>query len=449
MVEQRAETSTAHRSGTTVATKLLCIGEKAGKEPQFQFTSLYHLMNEELLRDCFERLNGKAVAGIDGIDKQMYAENLEANLTKLVERLQRMAYIPQPVMRVYIPKPGTNKQRPLGIPCLEDKLVQAGLVRILEAIYEQDFIEGSFGYRPGRSCHDALRELNQNIEKGATNYIAEADIRGFFDNVRHDWVLKFLSHRIADTRILRMVKRFLKAGIIEEGINRDNEIGTPQGGSISPLISNIYLHYVLDLWFEKVYRSNCKAKADMIRYCDDFVVCFQNKEDAMRFQEALTERLRKFGLEVEPTKTQVLEFGSRAASNAKARGEKAKTFDFLGLTHYCSKARDGKRFRVKRITVSKKLRAKIATFKQWMKKARIKPIKWIITRVSAKLQGHYAYYGVSDNYRGIARYAREVKKTLFKWLNRRSDRRSFRQEEFNQLLKLFPLPNPRIRVSLL
>jgi len=283
------------------------------------------------------------------VTKEMYAENLDAHLTSLTERLHRMAYIPQPVRRKYIPKPGSTKQRPLGIPCFEDKLVQAGLVRILEAVYEQDFIGDSYGFRPGRSCHTALRALSDTVENKPVNHIVEADIKGFFDNVNQEWLIRFLAHRIGDKRVLRMVKRFLKAGVAEDGDVRVSDEGTPQGGVISPLLANIYLHYALDLWFEKVYRKSCTGLVRLIRYADDFVVCFQRKTEAERFHEELGRRVGKFGLEVEPTKTRVVEFGRFAVQNAKGRGERAETFDFLGLTHYCGTKRDGKGFRMKRI----------------------------------------------------------------------------------------------------
>jgi group II intron reverse transcriptase/maturase len=269
-----------------------------------------------------------------------------------------------------------------------------------------------------------------------------------FDNVDQDWLMKMLEQRIADQRVLRMVKRFLKSGVMEGGETRTSEEGVPQGGSISPVLANVYLHYALDLWFEKVYRKSCKGKARLIRFADDFVVCFQNREDAMRFPEALGERLAKFGLEVEPTKTKVLEFGPRAEANARARGERPGTFDFLGFTHYLSKARDGKRFRMKRVTSRKKFRAKLATLKVWLKQVRTKPTKWIMEKVGLKLRGHYAYYGVTDNYRGIARYYWEATKMLYKWLNRRSQRRSYTWAEFKELLKLFKLPRARVKVDL-
>ena len=280
MVERSEETPPALRSGNTVTTKLRRIAEKARTESSFKFTSLYHLMNEELLRECFQRLRKDAAAGIDNVTKEEYAENLDANLTNLTERLHQMAYIPQPVRRKYIPKPGSAKQRPLGIPCFEDKLVQAGMVRVLEAVYEQDFIDDSYGFRPNRSCHKALRALSETVESKPVNHIVEADIKGFFDHVNQDWLLKFLEHRIGDKRILRMVKRFLKAGVVEDEAITVSDEGTPQGGVISPLLANIYLHYALDLWFEKVYRKKCSGFARMIRYADDFVICFQYKTDA-------------------------------------------------------------------------------------------------------------------------------------------------------------------------
>ena len=448
MVEQSRGTPAALSSGEGVETKLLRIAEKARSEPKFQFTSLYHLMNVELLRECFRWLSNSKATGIDQVSKEMYATDLEGNLTRLVERLQRMAYIPQPVRRKYIEKPGSNKQRPLGIPCLEDKIVQAGLARILEAIYEQDFIEDSYGFRPKRGCHDALRALSREVEGGPINHIVEADIKGFFDNVDQEWLMKFLELRIGDKRVLRMIKRFLRAGIVEDGEIRASDMGTPQGGVISPMLANIYLHYVLDLWFKKVYRKGCTRRARLIRFADDFVVCFEAAEEAQRFQRELIERLGKFGLQVEPTKTKVLEFGREAVGNARSRGEKPGTFDFLGFTHYCSRTRDGKRFRMKRVTARKKFRAKLAAFKTWLKRSRTKPIRWIWQMTAAKLRGHYAYYGVTDNTPGIKLYTRAVERLLVKWLNRRSQKRRLNWKKFRLMLQRHPLPQLRIAASL-
>jgi len=380
--------------------------------------------------------------------KEEYGKDLDANLTALVERLHRMSYIPQPGRRVYIPKPGSTKQRPLGIPALEDKLVQAGLVRILEAIYEGDFIDDSYGFRPGRGCHDALRSLSLEVEGGKVHYIVEADIKGFFDNVQHEWMMEFLGHRIADKRVLRYVKRFLIAGVFEDGEVFATEKGTPQGGIISPMLANIYLHYCLDLWFTRSFAKTCEGLARLIRYADDFVVCCQREADAKRVRTELDGRLAKFGLEVAVEKTKVLEFGPLALPRAKASGEKPQTFDFLGLTHFCSRTRDGRRFRMKRITSRKKFKAKLLAFKEWLKKSRTLPTSELMKTVAAKLRGHYAYYGVTDNSQGIGRFAYEATRLLFKWLDRRGKRGSLSWEKFKKLLEKFPLPQPRVTVNL-
>jgi group II intron reverse transcriptase/maturase len=431
-----------------VATKLLRIAEKARQDPGCKFTSLFHLMNAGLLRGCFEGLRKDAASGIDRVTKEEYGRNLDANLTTLVERLHRLSYIPQPVRRVYIPKPGSTKQRPLGIPALEDKLVQAGLVRILEAIYEADFIDDSYGFRPGRGCHDALRALSLEVEGGAIHYIVEADIKGFFDNVQHDWMMKFLGHRIADKRVLRYVKRFLIAGVFEDGEVFATEEGTPQGGNISPVLANIYLHYALDLWCTRVFARSCEGLVRLVRYADDFVVCFHYESEAKRFRTELDGRLAKFGLEVAAEKTKVMEFGPRAELKAKARGEKPQTFNFLGLTHFCSRTRDGRRFRMKRVTARKKFKAKLRVFKEWLKKSRALPTPDLMRIAAAKLRGHIAYYGVTDNSEGIHRFAYEVKRLLFKWLNRRGKRGFMSWEKFHKLLLRFPLPRPKITVNL-
>lgn len=432
----------------SVETKLRRIAEKARKEPDCQFTSLFHLMEMELLRGCFESLREDAASGIDRVTKEEYGKDLEGNLSRLIERLHRMSYIPQPVRRVYIPKPGSTKQRPLGIPALEDKLVQAGLVRILGAIYEGDFIDDSYGFRPGRGCHDALRKLSLEVESGRIHVIVEADIKGFFDNVQHEWMMEFLGHRIADKRVLRYVKRFLIAGVMEDGVLKATEEGTPQGGIISPMLANIYLHYVLDLWFTRRFKKTCEEPACLIRYADDFVVCFRRMNDANRFRKELDERLGKFGLEVAADKTKVLEFGPMAELKANARGEKTQKFDFLGLTHFCSRTRDGRRFRMKRKTSRKKFKAKVLEFKEWLKKSRVLPTPVLMKTAAAKLRGHFAYYGVTDNSQGINRFDYEVRKLLFKWLNRRGKKGYMSWKKFQMLLKRFSLPKPRIMVNL-
>jgi len=436
-----------HSNEESVETKLCRIAGKARSDPSCQFTSLFHLMTVETLRGCFKRLRNDAAAGIDRVTKEEYGHNLEANLTQLVDRLHRMAYIPQAVKRIYIPKAGSKKKRPIGIPVLEDKLVQSGLVKIMEAIYEQDFIDDSYGFRPKRSCHDALRALGQTVEYGTTHYIVEADIRGFFDNVDQDQLMLFLGHRIADKRMLRYIKRFLKAGISEDGAHRGSERGTPQGGCISPLLANIYLHYTLDLWFDRRFRPSCNG-ARLIRYADDFVVCFRQEDDANRFRIEMEKRLNGFGLELALEKTKVLEFGPLARIHAEHKGEKAETFDFLGFTHYCSRTRNGRRFRMKRKTISKRFAAKAKAVKEWLKSNRTLPTAELMKKLAAKLNGHYAYYGVTDNSRGIASFYFVVCRLLHEWLNRRGKRRCCNWEKFNLLLQRFPLPIPRLKVSL-
>ena len=437
------------RNEESVETKLHRIALKASKEKDGQFTSLFHLMNEELLLGCFAKLKGKAASGIDRITKETYANNLQGNIQNLLERLHKMGYKPQPVLRVYIPKAGSKKQRPLGIPALEDKLVQAALVKILQRIYEQDFINDSYGFRPKRSCHDALRALSHSVENHPVNHIVEADIKGFFDNVDQDQLMLFLQHRIADKRILRLIKRFLKSGIQEDGQHKASERGTPQGGVISPLLANIYLHYTLDLWFEKRVKQQSQGYVKLIRYADDYVACFQYAEEAKQFMHDMVERLNQFHLEIAPEKTKYFEFGPQAQSKAKSKGERVSTFDFLGLTHYCSRSRDGKRFRMKRKTVSKRLTAKLNVYKEWLKANRILPTGDIMRKTATKLQGHYGYYGVTDNSEGIGTFYHLVRQLLFKWLNRRGKRGCYTWEKFQKLLKLHPLPKPRIMVNLL
>lgn len=437
-----------HSNDEGVATKLRRIAEKASREPRFQFTSLFHLMNEELLLGCFERLRNDAAAGIDGVTKADYTANLAENLHDLVNRLHRMAYRPLPVRRVYIPKPGSTNHRPLGIPALEDKLVQAGLVRILQAVYEQDFMDDSYGFRPNRGCHDALRALSRTVENRPVNWIVEADIRGFFDNVDHDRLMAFVAHRMGDQRIQRYIRRFLKAGIQEDGAWRASERGTPQGGVISPLLANLYLHYTLDLWFQRRFQRTCAGGARLIRYADDFVVCFQREDDARRFRLELEQRLEQFGLAVAPEKTKVIAFGAQAQQWAKAQGVKLETFDFLGFTHYGSRSRNGKRFRMKRKTIGKRFTAKLKVYKEWLKANRTLPTPEILRKTAAKLRGHYAYYGVTDNIKRLQAFAYETQRMLFKWLGRRGKRGSYNWEKFRRLLGRYPLPRPRIMVNL-
>ncbi|WP_246529064.1 group II intron reverse transcriptase/maturase, partial [Oceanobacillus oncorhynchi] len=352
------------------------------------------------------------------------------------------------VRRTYINKTGTKKKRPLGIPEHEDKIVQRGIAKILNAIYENDFLDSSFGFRPKRNCHDALKILNLYIEKRHTNYIVDVDIRGFFDNVDHKWMMTFLAHRINDPSLLRIIGRFLKGGYMEEGKYYRTEGGTPQGGIISPIIGNIYLHYVLDLWFEKKIRKESRGQAYMVRYADDFVCCFQYKSDAQTFYRRLKERLNKFHLEMAEEKTNILPFGSYAwkDNECKKKG-KPPTFDFLGFTHYCSRSRNG-RFRVKRKSSSKKVKEKLKSQKKWLQMHRTTDIRLIMERLNLALQGYYNYYCITDNAYEVKNFWDKVKQLLFKWMNRRSQKKSFSWEKFQRFLQKYPLISPRIKVNI-
>jgi RNA-directed DNA polymerase len=426
-------------------TQLTRIAEVAKKCPKERFTSLAHLINETTLRDCHREMEARKAPGIDKVSKEEYEQNLTENLRELVNQMKQQAYKPQPVRRTYIPKPGTNKMRPLGILTYQDKLVQAVMAKILTAIYEADFLDCSYGFRPGRNCHDALKELTRIVETRKINYIVDADIKGYFDHVNHEWMMKFIGHRIADPNMQRLIARFLKAGVMDNGVKQDTTEGTPQGGNISPILANVYLHYVLDLWFEKIVKKWCRGEAYLIRYCDDFVCCFEYEAEAKEFYEALKGRLGKFNLEIAEDKTRIIRFG-RDVIKETDKG-KPDTFDFLGFTHYCSKSKRGY-FRVKRKTSRKKYQASILRCKEWIKRNRHMPVKELMKALRVKLIGYYHYYGITDNSNALYRYMREVNKLLYKWLNRRSQRKSFAWDKFENLLVKYPLPLPRIYVNI-
>ena len=428
-------------------TKLARIAEAAKVRPSEKFTSLAHLINERTLAERHRKMEIGKASGVDGETKATYSENLEANLQDLVARMKRQAYKPQPALRKYIPKQGTDKMRPLGLPSYEDKLVQGVLAKILGAIYEQDFLDCSHGFRPGRGCHEALRQLGEIIETRRVNYILDADIRGFFDHVDHEWLMKFVAHRVADPNVLRLIQRFLKAGVMEAGIVYDTPEGTPQGGVISPLLANVYLHYVLDLWFEKAVKRACRGEAYMVRYADDFVCCFQYEDDAKAFYGWLKERLKKFGLEIAEEKTRIIAFGRQAWQSHNNGGDKPGTFDFLGFTHYCGTSRGGW-FRVKRKTSRKKYRASLQRVYEWLAKNRHLPMRVMMRTLRPKVAGNHRYYGITDNLPMLRKFNYQVRKALYKWLNRRSQRRSLTWEQLDKFLKAFPLPKPVIHVNI-
>jgi len=405
-----------------------------------------HLLNKENLKECFYRLRKDAATGNDGTSWKEYESNLDDNLEDLVARMKKWSYRPQPVKRVYIPK-SNGKLRPLGIPATEDKIVQAAIARILTAIYEIDFMDFSYGFRPGKSCHDALERVDYTIKWNPVNYVIDADIKGFFDNMDHKWMVKMLEERISDTNLLRLIKRFLKNGYLEYGKEYRAEQGTPQGGVMSPVLANIYLHYVLDLWLVKVVKKQLDGFVGMVRYADDYIICARYKHEAEEILSLLKERLRKFRLELAEDKAKLIRFGKYANEKARKQGKKAGTFDFLGFTHFNGKDHKGG-FKVGRITARKKFVIKIKDMYLWLKSVRgAKPkIWWQI--LCAKLRGHYQYYGVSGNYNSIYRYYEETLRHLFKWLNRRSQRKSFNWDRFLKYLERFPLPRPHISHNL-
>lgn len=429
-------------------TKLIRIAELAEEKPDMKFTSLAHLLNEENLKRCHHELPAGKATGIQRITKEEYGENLDENIAKLVEQMKKKNYKPVPVRRTYIAKAGSDKKRPLGIPEHEDKIVQRGIAKILNAIYEPIFLDSSFGFRPNRNCHDALKILNVYIEKRYTNFIVDVDIKGFFDNVNHEWLMKFLKHRIADPALLGMIARFLKGGYMEEGSFYKTDVGTPQGGIISPILGNVYLHYVLDLWFEKVIRKSCKGQAYMVRYADDFVCCFQSETEASNFYHALIERLKKFNLEIAEDKTKIIPFGKYAEKNSKRKGNgKPKTFDFLGFTHFCSQSEQGW-FRVKRKTSRKKIRVKLKECKEWLKMNRTTNIHIVINRLQRSLKGYFNYYCITDNGPYVKNFVDKVKRLFFKWMNRRSQKKSFNFDKFALFLRMYPLPIPKVKVNI-
>jgi RNA-directed DNA polymerase len=419
-----------------MSTFLQGIAKKAREQPKHRFGNRYELLNEAYLRECWQDIRKDAAYGVDHVSADAYERQLEENIRDLVERLKGKRYRAKLVKRHYIPK-GNGQRRPLGIPAVEDKLLQRAVVRILEAIYEQDFLRCSYGYRPKVGALDAVDKLTIKLQFGRYHFVVEADIKGFFDNIQHDWLIRMLQERLEDGALLRLIRKWLKAGVLEtDGQVMHPATGTPQGGVISPILADVYLHYALDLWFQKVVKPRCRGEACLIRYADDYVAAFQYQADAEHFYRELGPRLGKFGLEVAPDKTRVILFSSQ-----QARGH--TSFDFLGFEFRWGTNRAGKPH-LKRRTARKTLRRSIQRFTAWCRETCRHRVKDVFRELNAKLRGYYRYYGVSGNYPSLQQFFYRAMHILMKWLNRRSQRRSYTWPGFKELLRHFQVERPRL-----
>lgn len=421
-------------SGKGMQTSLEGIANKARRNQEHRFQDLFRLLNEEYLTDTYAKLNKSSAPGVDRVTTREYGKNLDDNVRDLVARLKGGRYHAKLVRRKNIPK-GGGKVRPLGIPATEDKLLQSAAGGILSAIFEQDFLPSSFGYRPGVSGVKAARELCARLYFENVNYVVEADIRGYFNNIDHDWMLRMLERRVDDKAFLRLVNKWLKAGVLEENDSVVNpEAGTPQGGSISPILANVYLHYAFDLWFDKIVSKHMRGKASFVRYADDFVCLFQDKKDAERLYEWLPVRLSKFGLELAPDKTRIIQF-NRLCLDAH--------FDFLGYEFRWRVTRKGKPY-IAPQTSLKKMRSALRNLERWCRANRHLGTKKIFELFNSKLRGHYNYFGVTGNFERLGRYFHRVLVILKKWLNRRSQRSRCPWKKFDRLLQIFRVERPRI-----
>ena len=421
--------------------------------------NLAHLLNVDMLKACFKELDPNKAAGIDRITKDEYGKNLDENLAALVSRMKGGTYSPKPSRRVYIDKPGTNKKRPLGISCLEDKIVERAIAKLLVEIYEPKFLDCSYGFRPGRNCHQAVSRLLQHIS-GCTSYIVEADIRSCFDTIDHDWLIKFLEHDIADRKFIELINRGLKAGHFEEGVFYYHTEGTMQGSGYSPVLANVYLHYTLDTWFRYLkefapMEIRFRGFAQLVRYADDFVCCFQYKEDAERFYEMLLERFHRYGFELAPEKTRIIRFGRFAAHDTMIDNQKGitkrtkpETFCFLGFEFYCSKSKRSGKFCPKVKSDGKRVKTKLAKLKSWMIEHRHDKLYAIFKHFNDVLRGYYHYYAVTCNLQMVRLFRQRVIDIIFKWLNRRSQKKSYTIDQFKQMMTVYPLQQPTVMVNI-
>src|SRR5215470_13653585 len=431
------------QSGERVSQGLRGVREVAKARKQERFTALLHHLSVDLLRDSYYALKRQAAPGVDGVTWKEYGDGLEDRISDLHSRVHRGAYRAQPSRRVYIPK-ADGRQRPLGIAALEDKIVQQSVVTILNQIYEVDFKGFSYGFRPGRSPHQALDALTVGIQRKRVNWVLDADIRGFFDNMSHEWTMRFVEHRVADSRILRLIQKWLQAGVSEDGQWSETKVGTPQGAVASPLLANVYLHYVFDLWVEVWRKKVAKGDVIVVRYADDLVVGFENRAEAERFLKAFRERLAKFGLELHPEKTRLIEFGRFAASNRQRRGEgKPETFTFLGFTHYCGQRHKTGTFTVWRITAKKRMVAKLKAIKAELQRRMHDRMAEVGAWLRKVVLGYYQYHAVPGNTTQLRIFKLRVCRLWQSVLIRRSQRAKMRWERFTPVLSRW-IPPPRV-----
>lgn len=426
-----------------MSTQLSRIAELAKEDKQRQFTTLAHLLTVDALYRAFLSLRKEASEGVDGVRYAEYAQGVQENLGKLHDRMKRKQYRAMPLRRIYIPKED-GKQRPISIPALEDKIVQKATTELLNAIYEQDFLECSYGFRPGRSAHDALDEVGRVICRCPVAYVLEADICSYFDSIVRSQLLEMIQQRVRDGSILRLIGKWIHVGVIEEGRLLVTQTGTGQGQVISPLLANIYLHYVLDRWFAEVVKPRLRGEAYEIRYCDDFILCFQYREDAEKVMEVLGKRFARYGLTLHPEKTRLIEFGREAQDRSeRPGGKKSETFDFLGFTHLCARSRKGK-FTIHVRTMKKRLRRSLKAIASWCRAHFHDPVMDQWKTLNAKLRGHYQYYGRSTNSWCLRSFYRVVLRTWRWWLNRRSREKRITWPVFNRILRRYPLLPPRL-----
>ena len=430
-----------------MGTKLERIAEISAQSKRPNFTSLYHLINAELLKQCHRELDGKKAVGIDEVTKEKYSEALDSNIEDLVLRLKNKAYKPLPTRRVFIPKQN-GKLRPLGIVAYEDKIVQLALKKVLEAVYEPRFLNCMYGFRPKRGCHEAVKDVYQHLSHGKINYIVDADVKGFFDHIDHEWMMKFIEWHIKDPNILWLIRKYLKAGVMVDGVYEDTEEGTIQGGNISPTLANIYMHNVLTLWFKLVIQKEVKGECFLVNYADDFVAGFQYKSEAEMYYAKLKERMAYFNLELEDSKSRLIEFGRFAEQNRKAKGlGKPETFDFLGFTFFMGKSRKG--YPLPKVKTSrKKFEKSLKSFKTWLYANKEQPARMIVSQLNVKLVGYYRYYGVSFNSFKLGAFLHRVQQFLHKAMNRRGCRRTYTWNGFVDMLKVYPLAKPKIYYAL-